>query len=238
MSINENDLPTALVTGSARRVGRIIAHALVNAGWRVIIHARSSNQAARACSELGAHTSFGADLGLEGTPGEFSTVAKRVLGEFGGLDLLVNNAASFERVTDWDAATLDSWARSMNINARAPYFVTSALLPWLERGDNGRGGLVVNISDRAAHEHWPHYPTHAASKAALESLTLSGARALAPRGIRMVAIVPGTILPPDDWTSERIEKEREVRGIGDPNKLANTILRLTHERARTGEIIG
>lgn len=222
---------TAIVTGSARRVGRAIAERLVAEGWRVLIHARSSSRAREACEALGAAGWVGADLERAEAAAQIGAAARTALGT--RLDLLVNSASSFERVARWGDAGVDGWRRSMAVNARAPYLLTSALLPELEAAR----GLVVNISDRAAVEHWPTFPIHAASKAALDSLTLSAARALGRNGIRVMGVMPGTILAPDDWSPERIEQERSAGLLGTPEQLARTILKLADDPSRTGEIL-
>jgi pteridine reductase len=226
------DRRTAVVTGSARRVGRAIAAALVADGWQVLVHAREGARAREACNQLGGAGWVGADL----VRGEAANAIAAAAGEaFGdsGLDLLVNSAATFERVERWEAAGIDGWQRAMQVNARAPYLLTCALLPMLRVAR----GLVVNVSDHAAHEHWPAYPIHAASKAALESLTLSGAAALAGDGVRMVAISPGTILPPDDWDAQRIAHEQAARGVGTPDALIDTIRELADDPRRSGEVV-
>lgn len=222
---------TAIVTGSARRVGRALAAALVDAGWRVLVHAREEARARAACEELGAAGWVGADLEQAEASAAIATAARCQLGA--RLDLLVNSASSFERVEHWTAAGVDGWHRAMAVNARAPYLLTCELLPELRAA----GGLVVNVSDRAGVEHWPAFPIHAASKAALNSLTLSGARALGHEGVRVNAVVPGTILAPDEWSAERVEQERAARTLGTPDQLVRTVVELAGDPSRTGEII-
>lgn len=222
---------TAIVTGSARRVGRAIADALVADGWRVLFHAREGARAREACEAAGGAGWVGADLELAEAAEDIAAAAHEALD--GRLDLLVNSASSFDRVERWESAGLDGWRRSMAVNARAPYLLVGACLPMLRAAS----GLVVNVSDHAAHDHWPAFPIHSASKAALESLTLSGAVALAPDGVRMVAIAPGTILPPDQWDAARIAQEERARGVGTPDVLIATIRELADDPSRTGEII-
>ena len=225
------DPRTAIVTGSARRVGRAVAEALVADGWRVLFHAREGARAREACEAAGGAGWVGADLEQAEAADAIAHAARDAFGE--RLDLLVNSASSFERVERWEAAGLEGWRRAMAVNARAPYLLVGACLPMLRAA----GGLVVNVSDHAAHDHWPAFPIHSASKAALESLTLSGAVALAPDGVRMVAIAPGTILPPDEWDAARIEQEDRARGVGTPDTLIALIRELADDRTRTGEII-
>jgi pteridine reductase len=223
----------AIVTGSARRVGRAIAEALIADGWRVLLHAREGARAREACEEAGGAGWVGADLMQAEAADEIAAAALDSFGHESGLDLLVNSASSFEHVPRWEEAGVSGWQRSMAVNARAPYLLTVATLPMLRRAR----GLVVNVSDIAAHEHWPTFPVHSASKAALESLTISGATALGPDGVRMVALAPGTIMAPEHWTAERIQQEAAAGKLGTPAELIRTIRELADDAARTGEII-
>lgn len=223
---------TAVVTGSARRVGRAIAEALVADGWRVLVHARDEARARAACEELGGAGWVGADLFEAEAAEQIATAAAESFGD-AGLDLLVNSAATFERVDAWEGAGLDGWRRAMAVNARAPYLLTCALLPMLR----ARRGLVVNVSDHAAHEHWPSHPIHSASKAALESLTLSGAAALAGDGVRMVAVAPGTILVPDEWDAAQRAAHARTHEVGTPRQLVDAIFDLVGDPSRSGEVV-
>jgi pteridine reductase len=223
----------AIVTGSARRVGRAIAEALVADGWRVLLHAREGARAREACEEAGAAGWVGADLMEAEASEQIVAAAMDTFGHDAGLDLLVNSASSFEHVARWEEAGVSGWQRSMAVNARAPYLLTVAALPMLRRSR----GLVVNVSDIAAHEHWPTFPIHSASKAALESLTLSGAAALGPDGVRMVAIAPATIMAPEHWTPERVQQEAAAGKLGTPDVLIRTIRELAEDPTRTGEVI-
>ena len=224
---------TAIVTGSARRVGRAIADALVADGWRVLFHAREGAHAREACEAAGGAGWVGADLMQAEAADEVAAAAREAFGNGAGLDLLVNSASSFEHVARWEDAGVEGWQRAMAVNARAPYLLTVALLPMLRAAR----GLVVNVSDIAAHEHWPTFPIHSASKAALESITLSGAAALGPDGVRMVALAPGTSMAPEHWTEDRIAREAAAGKLGTPDELIRTILELAADPARTGEVI-
>jgi pteridine reductase len=224
---------TAVVTGSARRVGRAVAEALVADGWRVMFHAREGARAREACEQAGGAGWVGADLERAEAADEIAVATRAAFGDDAGLDLLVNCAATFERVSAWEDAGVDGWRRAMSVNARAPYLLTIALLPMLRTAR----GLVVNVSDHAAHEHWPTYPIHSASKATLESLTMSGAKALADDGVRMNAVSPGTILMPDEWDDDQRTRHAAAHEIGTPAALVATIFELVADSTRTGDIV-
>jgi len=231
MSI-EQHRRTALVTGSARRVGRAIAEGLIADGWDVLVHARDAGAAERAAGEMGAFESAGADLADAAAVAQLAAATSDAFGDR-GLDLLVNSASTFHQMANWGAGGTDGWAEAFDVTARAPYLLMSALTQLLA----ATRGLVVNISDRAAHEHWTSHPLHAAAKAALESLTISGSKALASAGVRVNAVIPGTVLPPDNWTAERIHRVADAGELSSPDVVLDAIRALAADRARTGEIV-
>lgn len=178
-------LKTALVTGGSSGLGRALVRALTDLGWRVITDARDAE---RLAAEVGA---TGADLvaGDLAEPGHRAALVDAV-GQ-GGLDLLVNNASSLGPVplrplSDLAATEL---AEIFAVNAVAPTDLTTRLLPALKQRD----GVVVSISSDAAVEHYETWGGYAASKAALDSLTLTVA---AESGIRAYAVDPGDMRTP------------------------------------------
>ena len=221
--------PAALVTGSARRLGRHLAERLIGLGWLVVIHATEDARAEAAAAELGAAGHVGGDLRDLAACDALVDAAVAQLG--GELDLLVNNAGSFVLATPQQTTPQD-WAEAFDVNARAPLFLAMRAAPTLA----ARRGLIVNISDHAAHEHWGTRAVHSASKAALESLTLSCAKALAP-DVRVNGICPGPVLPPDDADAELLAQLERRGGIGTPEQVSDVLLQLIASPARTGEIV-
>src|SRR5690606_5818640 len=111
---------------------------------------------------------------------------------FGPIDILVNNASVFPPAPFLEV-DLTLWEDTMAVNLRAPFFLTQIFgRAMKERG----GGVIVNLADLAGLQPWSAYAAHAISKAGLIHLTRVAARALAPE-VRVSAIAPGTILPPD-----------------------------------------
>lgn len=190
----ELDGKVALVTGAARRVGKTIALALAESGADMALHyGRSADQAQATADEIRAlgrqAKLFQADLAQ---PEQIEAMFSRIGEAFGRLDVLVNSAAVFGR-TPLETLTAEQWDGQMAVNARAP-----ALCLRHACGLMADGGAVVNITDIAASKAWAAYPAYCASKAALEALTRSAARALAGRNIRVNAVAPGAILWEDD----------------------------------------
>ncbi|MFW5947520.1 MAG: SDR family oxidoreductase, partial [Gemmatimonadota bacterium] len=152
----------------------------------------------------------------------------------GRLHVLVNSASLFEsaRFTD---VTAEAWDRVMAVNLRAPFLLIQATAPLL-RASNG---VVVNIADLAGVQAWPAFPHHGISKAGLIHLTKVAARALAP-DVRVNGIVPGTVLPPEDYTREQIDASVDrtaLKRLGTPADVVEALLFLVHSDFATGSIV-
>lgn len=192
---------TALVTGASRGIGRVIAAQLAERGARVAIHYRSNQRAAEEClaSLAGSgHALFDADLSdLSST----TQLWHRVVERLGPVDVLINNAGlyvehsplktSYEK---WIAA----WQLTLSTNLAAPANL-SLLAAQVMAGRSaardaafGRG-RIVNISSRGAFRGEPDSPAYGASKAGLNALSQSLAKALAPQEIYVYCIAPGWV---------------------------------------------
>jgi pteridine reductase len=189
----------AVVTGSAHRVGKTIALALAEAGAHIVVHYHNSSEAQATMTEIEAHgvraVGVAADLGEPAGATAVFEVAER---EFGGVDVLVNSAASFHR---GDVLTMSpaEWQDTLNTNLSAPFFCAQlAARSMLQRG----GGAIVNIGDLSGLQPWARYPAHSVSKAGLFMLTKVLAKALAPT-IRVNAIAAGPVIKPPEWNEAR-----------------------------------
>jgi len=226
----------ALVTGGAARLGRAITLGLAEAGYDVFVHYRSSRadaeDVARAVESLGRHcVLFQADLAEPATP---AAVVEAARAAYGRLDLLVNSAASFDAraLADVDAR---AWNEVMDLNVRAPHLLVRAAAPLLAASR----GAVVNLLDLSAFQPWTEYAAHAVSKAALAHLTRVQARALAP-DVRVNAVAPGAVLPPDDYPPERLEALRArtpLGRLGTPQDVVAAVVFLAQARFVTGQIL-
>jgi pteridine reductase len=226
----------ALVTGGAVRLGRAISLGLARAGFDLVVHCRSSEDAARAvvrqAEALGRTAILSA--GDLTDPDCATGIVEAARARFGRLDLVVNSAASFEArpLLDTDA---DDWDEVMRLNLRAPHLVVRAAAPLLRECR----GSVVNLLDLSAFQPWTERPAHAVSKAALAHLTRVQARALAPH-VRVNAVAPGAVLPPEDETPERLETLRRMTPLatlGDPEDVVGAVLYLAGALFVTGQIL-
>lgn len=225
-----------LVTGGAHRVGRALVLGLARAGADVAIHYHSSGDEAAATADrvraLGRRAeTFQADLS---DPAAAAGLAGAVAGSMGRLDVLVNNASLFES-TRFRDVSLEAWDRVMAVNLRAPFLLLQATASLL----GASNGVAVNIADLAGVQVWPAFPHHGVSKAGLIHLTRVAARSLAP-DVRVNCIVPGTVLPPEDYTREQIETSIErtaLKRIGSPDDVVEALLFLIRSDFATGSIV-
>jgi pteridine reductase len=226
----------ALVTGAAHRVGRALALALAREGADVAIHYHSSADDARATARdaerLGVRAVLlAADLSDAAAA---EALPARAAAELGRLDILVNSASLFESAPLLDVSAGD-WDRVMAVNLRAPFLLTRAAAPFLEEAD----GSILNISDLAGVQAWPAFPHHGVSKAGLIHLTRVSARSLGPR-VRVNCVVPGTVLPPDDYTDEQVAASVErtvLKRTGSPRDVEEAMLFLLRSDFATGSIV-
>jgi len=181
---------TAIVTGGSRGIGRAIAETFALAGARVVIASRK----AEACAETAeAIRAAGGDaLAVPTHEGELDQLERLVAttaSHYGGVDILVNNAAN-ALALPFGQVTPEAWEKSLGTNLRGPVFLTQYALPHLIASPHA---AVVNVASAGAFLFSAFIHMYAAAKAGLLSYTRSLAAELAPHGIRVNAIAPGTV---------------------------------------------
>ena len=193
-----------LVTGSGRGFGRAMAMAYAREGAKVVIVARSVDELASAEEAMrmegGDVLTVPADISADEG---ISRVVESTLDEYGGLDVLVNNAATSPWLT-FEETTMLHWDRVMAVNLRAPFALTKAFLPSMkERG----GGSVINISSRSAEVGFVAESAYCPSKYGLEGLTQCLALELRPHNVAVnslnVSAPEGLRLKPTEMTLQQ-----------------------------------
>jgi NAD(P)-dependent dehydrogenase (short-subunit alcohol dehydrogenase family) len=225
----------ALVTGSAKRLGRAVALRLAEEGADVVVHYRSSaaeaQSAAAAIEKLGRRgVAISADLSKAA---ECKQLIDESAKHFGRLDILVNSAANFLPASIV-STTEEVWDASLDTNLRAPFFCAQAAAPFLRR----TRGTIVNFADTGGLLGWPGYIAHSVSKAGVVMLTKVLAKALAPE-VRVNAIAPGTITMPGDppeWEADFI-KRAPLQRTGKPSDIADAVSYLVHAEFLTGHTL-
>lgn len=236
----------ALVTGSAKRLGRAMALYLAKRGHDVAIHYVTSREEAEATADearaLGVRAEvIQADLLNEAETQALIGRASQALGR--PLTVLVNNASIFE-YDNIATATRESWDRHLESNLRAPFVLTqnfSAQAPSADRsGPQPRArALVVNILDQRVRKLTPEFMTYTIAKMGLWAFTQTAARALAP-DIRVNAIGPGTTLKGSRQSDEHFDAQRSAaileRGA-DPEDIAAALGYFLDAPAVTGQLL-
>ena len=226
----------ALVTGGAVRIGRALSLGLAEAGFDVVVHYKTSGGPAREVERKIAGLGRRAVLvpGDVSASGDIARIAGQVEREFGRLDVLVNSASNFFSTPVMDV-TESEWDQVMAVNLKAPFLLAQAAAPLLQQSR----GCIVNILDLSAVQTWTSYPHHSVSKAGLLHLTRILAKAMAPH-VRVNAVAPGTVLPPEDFDAEALERERRrtpLGTLGTPQDVVRTVLFLQSSPFITGEMI-
>lgn len=182
---------TVLITGAGRRIGRSIALALAEDGWRIGVHYRRSRQDAEALvREIQAGGGMAAALPADlGNLSEVKALIPLCSEALGTPCCLINNASEFQPDT-LASTTPQSWHLHLDTNLKAPVFLAQALSENLPAGVDGN---VINIIDQRVWKPSPDFFSYTVSKAGLWAATRTLAQALAPR-IRVNAIGPGPVL--------------------------------------------
>ena len=218
----------ALVTGAARKLGRAIALALGRGGADVAVHYRGSRtEAEETAAEL-------LRLGVRAplVQGDQALEPERIVHEaaaaLGGLDLLVCNAAEFEKV-EAAALTRAQFEAMLAANLTGPFLLMQAALPHLRAS---RGAIVTLLDLCGTTQVWKGYAHYPAAKAGLAALTRLLALEWAPE-VRVNGVAPGAITADDAALLKRIPLQR----IGTAEEVAAAVLFLLSQEFVTGQIL-
>jgi len=228
-------MKTALISGGAVRIGAQIVRTLHESGYKVIIHCHQSEEIAQQlCSELNTKRNNSAQV-VVADLGDNKAI-KKLTQTIKSLDLLVNNASVFFPTTE--NSTIEDWDKIININLRAPFFITTGLSKVLATSQ----GSIVNIIDIHSDRPLKNHSIYNISKAGLKMLTKTLAKDLAPN-IRVNGVSPGLILWPQDPT-ELSEEEKlnmldriALKSQGSTEDIAEAVLFLADAKYITGEVI-
>jgi NAD(P)-dependent dehydrogenase (short-subunit alcohol dehydrogenase family) len=226
-----------LVTGAAKRLGRVIALKLAGGGYDVAIHFRGSKADAESLAaeigKMGRRTALvDGDLANEES---LATIVPRASAALGGLTALINCASVFEddRIQTVTRAT---WDKHLNTNLRAPLVLSQAFAKQLPAGANG---AIVNIVDQAVLNLTPQFLSYTISKAGLWTLTQTLAQALAPR-IRVNAVAPGPSLKAEKQTPANFDahvQKTPLKRPSTPEDIAGAVHYLLSALAVTGQML-
>lgn len=226
-----------LVTGAGTRIGQAIAIALARDGCDVIVHyctnrAGAEETAGKIKSYGRQAVCFSADFR------QFESIKDLVdksVQVFGGLDALVNSASVFplagrrDGESDLSHETIESWNLSLDVNARAPFFLIQHASPFLKKSTDG---CVINILDTSVSDPFVSRASHSVSKGALASITRLAAKTFYPK-VRVNGLELGHILPSPDMSAEEIAQQK----WGGVSNVAEAVIFLLKNGFMTGEIL-
>jgi NAD(P)-dependent dehydrogenase (short-subunit alcohol dehydrogenase family) len=228
---------TALVTGGAHRVGRSISLGLAQAGANIVINYNNSEEQALATAAEIEALGVGAlpYCANIADPDQVQQMVNTAKVRFGGIDVLVNNASIFSQ-TPFPMQDYAMWHKVTGILIDGALFCCNNVAPnMLNKGE----GAIIFIVDLSAWEPWPKFAAHSVGKAALLALSRQMALELAP-AVRVNAISPGPVLPPPDFSPEKIERTAHktlLNRWGKPEDVADAVVFLAQADYITGDVI-
>ena len=226
------DGEVAIVTGAAQGIGRGIANALAEGGAKIVIG--DLKDASATADEIRAAGSEAVTTVMDTSSSDDArSLVEFALKEYGRLDILVNNAAiDAPPGNAWDLPD-EEWRRTINVNLGGVFYCSrAALKPMLTAGK----GCIVNISSQSARQgRKGGSPAYNASKAGVLGLTVAFSAQVADQGVRVNAIMPGSILSRDfGWSEEeKAAREKELPlGFGTPKDIGGAVRYLASPAAR------
>ena len=198
---------TVMITGASRGIGAEAAREFARQGARVALLARSQEAIAEVQGEIG-----DAAIAIPCNVARFTEMAAAVdtvVGAFGSLDVLVNNAGAIEPIAHLAEADPDAWGQVIDVNLKGVFYGMRAALPVMKAAG---GGSILTISSGAAHnpvEAWSHY---CASKAGVAMLTACVQKEEGDNGIRALGLSPGTV-------ATQMQREIKASGINPVSQL-------------------
>ena len=238
---------TAIITGAGQGIGRQIAITLAKRGASVMICDINEDKAAETAGMINQNNNKnGGSAGYiiidVSKTGDLKLMAEKTNLIFGGIDILVNNAGILSASSIADT-TEEEWDKVMDINLKGAFFAIKEVVPYMEKAN--KGGRIINISSLAGRMGgFQNGAAYAASKAGLIGMTMCTARKLAPMGITVNAVAPGTTQTDiiSGFSEEKINILKQsipMNRLGQPEDVAETVAFLASDGAKfiTGAVI-
>ena len=216
---------TAAVTGGTRGIGLAVSKALIEDNIRVAAISMNQESIDNAQRQFAGIESFRGFLCDVRNVNDIEAAAKEVYKFFGSIDILVNCAGIID-ISRIDTLTESDWDNVIDTNLKGAYFMIQKMLPYLEKGNSPR---IINIASNAGRMGgFENGLAYTASKGGLIALTYGAARRLAPKGITVNCVAPGTIESDmsaeyDEETHKRLLARFPVGRFGRPEEVAAAV---------------
>ncbi len=223
-----------LITGGAKRVGRVIALALAKKGASILLHCHNSlTEAEITASEIKALgvscEILQADLSRVD---QIHAMTKKISTP---VDILINSASAFYK-TPIREVTEKNWDELLDANLKGPFFLSQELA---SRMANGTGGKIINIADWSGIRPYKDYAPYCASKGGLITLTKALARDFAPK-VSVNAVAPGPVMMPENFSQDEVKAIANLTAvgrIGTPEDIANAVIFLLENDFINGTVL-
>lgn len=211
----------ALITGASTGIGRATALAFAKSGFDVALVSRSADKLQTLVDEINnlgtvKAQSFPTDLGVID---QVKPSIATVLGTFGPVDVLVNNAG-MGYTGELNQMPLTDWCQVLNLNVTSVFQCIQAVLPGMR---DRSGGMIINVASIAARQAFPEWGAYGISKAAVVALSKAISVEEQAHGIRVVTILPGAVNTPL-WDTDTVQADFDRSGMLTPDLVANAIL--------------
>jgi NAD(P)-dependent dehydrogenase (short-subunit alcohol dehydrogenase family) len=233
-------MKSVLITGAGRGIGAATARLAARRGYAVAVNYRSNSHSAetvvREIKEIGGTAiAIQADAAIEA---DVLRMFQQVDQTFGPLDALVNNAGVVDRQMRLEEMTSERLQKIFATNVTSSFLCAREAVRRMSTKRGGKGGVIVNVSSMAAVLGGPgEYVDYAATKGAIDTMTIGLSKEVADEGIRVNAVRPG-IIDTDIHASggepgrvERVKDSIPLKRAGQPEEVANAILWLLSEEA-------
>jgi NAD(P)-dependent dehydrogenase (short-subunit alcohol dehydrogenase family) len=236
------DGKVALITGADSGIGKAVAIAFAREGANVLISYLSEDEDARDTANWVREAGRKAIV----VPGDITSedhckeLVYQAVREFGGIDILVNNAAFQRTYADIGDISFEEWDRTFKTNIYAPFFLSKVAIPYMRPGST-----IINTTSIQSRQPSPQLLAYASTKGAISNFTAGLAEMVADKGIRVNAVAPGPIwtpLIPSTMSAEKAAKfgrQTPIGRAGQPAELAGAYVLLASDLGSymTGAVI-
>ncbi len=222
-------MPTAIVTGGARGLGRVYCMALADAGFDIVVADLLDTTEAVGEIESAGGRAIGCRTDIS-SAADTEAMAATAASEFGTIDVLINNAAYYSQIvrSPFHEVSEDEWDKTFEVNVRGTWLVCCAVYPYMQKQGSGK---IINISSTTCFKGTVGFPHYVASKTAIIGLTRCLATELGPDGITVNTVSPDLIpnpslRPSDEVSDQYVVAGRPLKRTQVPEDMVGTILYL------------